>query len=108
MNNPVLYLTIILFIMKKRGRINSENIDRNHIRDYVIEEHATTLGNLIRKYRLRLNLSQLELECIIDSPAGTLSRLENNKINPQKETLHKLASALSLSRDEKIRLFGID
>jgi DNA-binding XRE family transcriptional regulator len=82
-------------------------INEQDLRSKVRNHPSKTIGELAREFRIRLNLSQLDLECIIDSPAGTISRLENNKINPQKETLHKLASALELSREETMELFGI-
>lgn len=66
-----------------------------------------TLGEKIKQYRLRSNLSQFELESKINASNGTISRIENNTINPTKETLLKLIDILNLNVNELLDLFGI-
>jgi len=49
----------------------------------------TTLGQKIKKYRIRAELRQLELELGIDVSHGSISRIENEIANPTKKTLLK-------------------
>lgn len=65
------------------------------------------IGAKIKKYRLRKGISQLDLEMEINASPGCISRFENCKVNPTKETLCKLAAALDLSQDEYADLLGI-
>lgn len=53
-------------------------------------------------------MSQLDLEMTINSSPGSISRIENGKINPTKETLHKIADALCLNCFERAELLGIN
>ena len=66
-----------------------------------------TIGQKIKLYRLKGNLSQFELEQIINASAGSLCRMETGLVNPTKETLFALANALCLSKSETAYLFGI-
>ena len=43
-----------------------------------------TLGNKIRAFRERAGLSQMQLELEIEMSPGSLSRIENNQVNPTK------------------------
>lgn len=61
----------------------------------------------LRKARTHKVLSQFDVEIICGLPVGTVSRIENNRVNPSKETLLKIAKGLKLSCDETCELFGI-
>ncbi len=65
-------------------------------------------GTKIKILRKKKSLSQIELETLCDIPFGSLSKIENNKVNPTKETLYKIAIALSLELSEILDLFMIN
>jgi transcriptional regulator with XRE-family HTH domain len=67
-----------------------------------------TLGEKIRFFRKRLNLSQMDLEDLMFASNGTISRIESDRVNPTKETIGIIASALKLNMIEKAFLFDID
>lgn len=67
-----------------------------------------SLGQKIKKYRLRSNKSQLDLELETGLSTGTISRIENGAINPTKETLLKLIDILGLNGFEAASLFNIE
>lgn len=64
-------------------------------------------GEKIKLFRKVRKVSQLELESNASLAFGTISRIENGKINPTKETLFKIASVLKLEKDDVIEMFGI-
>jgi len=64
-------------------------------------------GFRIRYLRESKRSSQFQLEVDAKLAPGMLSRIENNKVNPTKETLWRLAKALHLSLTECIYLFGL-
>lgn len=63
-------------------------------------------GRALKLYRKRARLSQLELEIMANLTFGTISRIENAKVNPTKETLIKIAKALSLNPNDILSLLG--
>lgn len=65
-----------------------------------------TLGNKIRVFRKLKGFSQLDLELAIGASTGSLSRIENNDINPTKETVMRLAEVLNLTILEYEYLIG--
>ena len=65
-----------------------------------------TLGNKIRVFRKLKGFSQLDLELSIGASTGTISRIENNDINPTKETIHRIAKVLKLNNIELEYLIG--
>ncbi len=67
-----------------------------------------TLGQKIRRYRKRAGMSQLSLELAIEASPGSLSRIENGKVNPTKETIVDIARVLKLETREIASLFGIE
>lgn len=71
-------------------------------------ENEPTLGELIKNYRMEKGLSQLELEVGIGAAFGSLTKIENNKINPSKQSLHKIIEFLELPPMAAARLFNID
>jgi len=70
-------------------------------------EHFIKIGNKLREYRIRANVSQLQLELSIGASTGSISRIENGLVNPYKETLLKIAEVLNLNFLEKAELLGI-
>ena len=68
----------------------------------------STLGEKIRYFRKRIGMTQLDLELGIDAASGSISRIENNEVNPTKETLHKIAKSLNLNPAENSILMGIE
>lgn len=67
-----------------------------------------SLGEKIKYYRQRSKKSQLELELETGLSTGTISRIENNAINPTKETLSRIADVLKLKPSELAYLLGIN
>jgi transcriptional regulator with XRE-family HTH domain len=67
-----------------------------------------TLGQKIKKYRTRSNMTQLDLELAIQASQGSISRIENGQINPTKETLINIIKVLNLNVFEAANLFNID
>jgi transcriptional regulator with XRE-family HTH domain len=65
-----------------------------------------SLGYKIRLYRRRAGLSQLNLEVLAGLSPGVISRMENDLINPTKETLVRVIKVLNLSNEEIVDLFG--
>ncbi len=66
-----------------------------------------SLGRKIKYFRKRAGLSQLELEAAINASIGSISRIENNLVNPTKETMLEISYALKLHPIETAYLFGI-
>lgn len=66
------------------------------------------LGQKIKYYRNRAGVSQLDLELEINTSPGRISKIENGKINPDKETVVSIAKALDLRSNEIASLFGIE
>lgn len=67
-----------------------------------------TLGQKIKFFRSRANMSQLDLECELLSSNGTISRIESGRVNPTKETILAISEALHLNMLEIAYLFDID
>ncbi|MDQ6985419.1 MAG: helix-turn-helix transcriptional regulator [Candidatus Dojkabacteria bacterium] len=55
-----------------------------------------TLGEKIKNFRKRAGLSQLDLEMRIDGSPGMISRIENGKVNPTKETISSISKIAKL------------
>lgn len=67
-----------------------------------------TLGEKIEYYRKRSKRSQMDLEIEIEASAGSLSRIENNQVNPTKETILRICKALNLTSLESANLYELD
>jgi transcriptional regulator with XRE-family HTH domain len=65
------------------------------------------LGRRIKYFRERERVNQLDLELEIKASTGTLSRIENGKINPTKETVLKISRVLGLNNMEVDYLIGM-
>lgn len=67
-----------------------------------------SLGEKIRAYRKRANLSQFDLELEINAAQGMISRIENNSVRPTKETLSKISTVLKLKPSEVVDLLDLN
>ncbi len=67
-----------------------------------------TIGQKIKQFRKRAGLSQFALELAIDASPGSISKTENGKTNPMKETIIDIANTLQLNTKEIASLFGIE
>ena len=65
------------------------------------------MGDKVKYFRKLRNISQLQLELIINASSGMISRIESNHVNPTKETLFEISKALRLNKIEIAYLFGI-
>lgn len=65
-----------------------------------------TLGNKIKVFRRLRGLSQLDLEVMVGSSSGVISRIESNVTNPSKETLERISDSLNLNILEGEYLYG--
>lgn len=65
-------------------------------------------GILIKKFRIRAGLSQFDLECKINAAFGSISRIENGKVDPSKETINRIVHELKLSTHEAGLLYALD
>jgi len=59
-----------------------------------------SLGRKIKYFRNRAGLSQFALELGIDTSSGTISRIENDEVNPTKETIIKISKILELTHNQ--------
>ncbi len=66
-----------------------------------------SIGEKIKFFRIRTGKSQLDLEFNTGMSPGCISRIENNLVNPTKETLFAISKALELTPDEQAHLLGI-
>ncbi len=62
-----------------------------------------SLGQMIKKRRLDVNLSQAQLAFEINTDGRHIRRIENGEINPSFLTLKKIADALYLDLNELIK-----
>lgn len=73
-----------------------------------ISINNTSLGQKIRTYRQRLGLSQFQLaKSLCKEDAGWISKIENGRSNPTKETIADIANALKLETNEIASLYGL-
>jgi putative transcriptional regulator len=71
-------------------------------------EDRHKIGKKIKEFRKRAGLSQLELEHKVGLASGTISRIENNGVNPTKETILKIIEVLNLRTYEAASLFNLE
>lgn len=69
---------------------------------------SKSLGQKIKSFRNRSSISQFDLELAVGLSAGNISRIENDMINPTKETILKIATELNLSQTEISYLLDIN
>lgn len=66
-----------------------------------------SIGQKLKYFRKRANLSQLELETTIGAAPGSISRIESGSVNPNKETVIKIAQAAGINDKELDYIIGI-
>lgn len=67
-----------------------------------------TLGQKISAYRKNAKMSQLDLEIAINAGQGSISRIENDQVNPTKETIMLISKALNLTDEQIASLFNLN
>lgn len=67
-----------------------------------------SMGEKIKFYRQRLEMSQEDLALKAEVGLATLSELENSIRQPELKTIHKLSHALGLSPREIAYVFGVN
>ena len=104
---------------KNEAILNAKNFDElldirygkagTELRDQ-FEEKAQyfIISELLKEARREANMTQEELANKIVTKKSCISRIENGRLNPTKETLFKIIKALELSRDDAIKIFGLD
>jgi transcriptional regulator with XRE-family HTH domain len=65
-----------------------------------------TIGEKVKYFRSRTGINQMDLELAIEASSGTISRMEQDLVNPTKETLLKISAKLKLSPLEEAYLLG--
>ncbi|HXU27237.1 MAG TPA: helix-turn-helix transcriptional regulator [Bacteroidia bacterium] len=62
------------------------------------------IGENIRKYRLKKNLTQLDLAAACGFEESSIGRLENGNTNPTIKTLLKIAKALDVKLSDLVKI----
>ncbi len=66
------------------------------------------IGIQVKKLRKLRKMSQMDLELEAKLAFGTISRIENQKTNPTKETLFRITQILKLNEEEFLQLMGFE
>lgn len=61
------------------------------------------LGENLRKWRLKKNMSQGDLATALNVDRAYISNIENGRMNPTLSTLEKIAGALGISSSELLK-----
>jgi len=61
------------------------------------------LGENLRKWRLKKNMSQVDLATALGVDRAYISNIENGRMNPTLSTLEKIAGALGISSSELLK-----
>ncbi len=61
------------------------------------------LGENLRKWRLKKNMSQVDLANALSVDRAYISNIENGRMNPTLSTLEKIAGALGISSSELLK-----
>jgi transcriptional regulator with XRE-family HTH domain len=69
---------------------------------------VNNIGETIKLFRKQKAMSQLDLEMKVDLSQGSLSRIETGEVNPTKETLLKIISALNIRVHDAAEILGLD
>lgn len=74
----------------------------------MIKPKTLTIGERIRFFRKRAELSQLDLELEANLAIGSLTKLEANIHEAGHDVMKRIIVALRLNRKESAYLFGIN
>lgn len=69
---------------------------------------SLTIGEKIRFFRQRSELTQMELELEAKLGVGTVNKIESGQNKPMPRTIHKIALALNLDGKETAYLLGVN
>ncbi len=69
---------------------------------------SKSLGQKMKFFRNKNCISQFDLEMALGLSAGSVSRIENDLVNPTKETIVKVANFLKLSQAEVAYLLDVN
>ena len=61
------------------------------------------LGQNLRKWRLKKDMSQVDLATALSVDRAYISNIENGRMNPTLSTLEKIANALGISSSELLK-----
>ena len=61
------------------------------------------LGENLRKWRLKKNMSQGDLAAALSVDRAYISNIENGRMNPTLSTLEKISNALGISSSELLK-----
>ena len=70
---------------------------------YVSMSSGKKLGENLRKWRLKKNMSQGDLATALSVDRAYISNIENGRMNPTLSTLEKIANALGISSSELLK-----
>lgn len=70
---------------------------------YVSMASGKKLGENLRKWRLKKNMSQGDLATAVSVDRAYISNIENGRMNPTLSTLEKIANALGISSSELLK-----
>ena len=74
----------------------------------MVNKVEVSIGEKIRFYRERCELTQSQVEFLTELGSGVMSKIEKGNRNPTKETIIKIGSALKLDPEEVAHLLGIN
>ena len=70
---------------------------------YIIMSSGKKLGENLRKWRLKKDMSQGDLATTLSVDRAYISNIENGRMNPTLSTLEKIANALGISSSELLK-----
>ena len=70
---------------------------------YISMSSGKKLGENLRKWRLKKNMSQGDLATALNVDRAYISNIENGRMNPTLSTLEKIAGALGISSSELLK-----
>ena len=70
---------------------------------YISMSSGKKLGENLRKWRLKKNMSQGDLATALSVDRAYISNIENGRMNPTLSTLEKIAGALGISSSELLK-----
>lgn len=68
------------------------------------QEHLEHLGNVLRDFRTRHEISGRKLAALVGISQSTISKLESGLLSPTDEIIDKICAALNLTKESRMRL----
>ena len=69
---------------------------------------ALKIGDMVKFYRMRANLSKKELAKSASIPLDILLQIESNTVIPDLKTIHKIANSLKLGSKDLSLMLGVN